>query len=298
MALFFSRRAYDRSKKQFTNNPSSLTRYVEATASGGKQINSDDWLSKVKAAARSNEVVIYIHGFNTSQKDLLKRLAKVEVGLRKQGYKGAVVAFDWPSDNKNSRYRADRNDAKRVSAHLVTDGIIPLSKLSGKTKVHLLAHSMGAYLTLRAFADPMIQGLGAWSVGQVMFAAADVDQRILERRLWGSVLLKQRSKRFTNYYSGLDSCLDLSGNIIHGGSKRAGRFGLPASVFPKHIDVYCNEQYKKDISTGKRSTVMSHSWWFESDTFFKDVAKTIAGVAPDQMSTRRPTNKADWAMLA
>lgn len=297
MALFFSRRAYDRPNKKFTSQSASLTRFVDATASGGKEIKEKDWLSAVKASAQGNEVLIYVHGFNTSQKDMLERFAKIEKGVRKAGFKGAIVAYDWPSDGKVLKYVSDRNDAKKVASYLVTNGIVPLSKLNGKTKIHLLAHSMGAYMILRAFGDPKVQGLGPWIVDQVMFASADVDERILEKKLWGSALLKQRSKRFTNYYSGLDTILDLPAKFIRGGSPRAGRFGLPTSVFSNHIDVYSNEQYKKDVPTSKRSAIMSHSWWFDSDTFYKDVAMTMAGKAPDNMSTRRTTNKADWALL-
>jgi hypothetical protein len=157
---------------------------------------------------------------------------------------------------------------------------------------------MGGYLTLRALGDPKVEGLGNWSVDQIMFASADVDQRILEKGLWGSALLKQRAKRFTNYYSGLDTVLDLAGNFIHGGTKRAGRFGLPNAVFSNHIDVYSNEQYSQDVPSSKRSATVSHSWWFDNSKFYKDVAKTMAGIAPDKMSTRKPTNKADWALLS
>lgn len=306
MTLFFSRRSYNSTTQKFTNNASAVTRYLTVTAqasdggtwSGGTMTQAN-WLDQVSSQMQSNDVLIYVHGFNTSQPDMLRRAAKIEAGVRAHGYRGAVVSYDWPSDGSVVKYKSDRHDAKKTAPHLVSDGIAPLLNLPSRPKVHIIAHSMGTYLTLRAlsdFGDSVGPGQGSWSLDQIMFVSADVDQAWMEKGAWGGLVLKERSHRFTNYYSQLDEVLNLAGGFIHG-RPRAGRRGLPIPLHAKHIDVYCNEQYKRDVPSADRTVPYSHRWWFDNDGFYKDVAQTIAGVDENGMNTRRVTNTTDLALL-
>jgi esterase/lipase superfamily enzyme len=153
MALFFSQRAYNAQTKKFTNNAATLTRFVVIDAQTSGTVSQGDWLDLVAAQGGRDAVLVFVHGFNTRQTEMLERLGKIEAGLRTEGYRGTVVAFDWPSDGVLTAYDPDRRDAKKVAPHLVGDGILPLLGMPGQPKVHLLAHSMGAYLTLRGFSD-------------------------------------------------------------------------------------------------------------------------------------------------
>lgn len=307
MALFFSRRTYNAQKKKFTNNPAAITRYVtitEQSADGGIRkggiVSQEDWLKLVIQEGGDRGVLIYVHGFNTSQKDMLDRLSKIDAGIKSQGFRGVVVAFDWPSDGTALAYDKDRSDAKKIAQHLVGDGMLPLLGMSPKPKVHILAHSMGALVVLRGFSDfgdSAGQASGIWGAEQVMFASADVDSAWLEKGAWGGLVLKHRSKRFTNYYSGRDRVLALAGGLIHGGRERAGHTGMPKLTTKGHWDIYCNEQYLRDVPQTEQTMTNSHRWWFNNDGFYKDIALTTDGKDAQTMSTRRTTNIADLALL-
>lgn len=303
MALFFTRRSYNAQKKKFTDNPASLTRYVEVTASNsgathtGGAMPKKDWLKKVQAAGGNTEVLIYVHGFNTSQSGMLKRLAKIEAGVKANGFNGAVVAYDWPSDGSVFAYNRDRADAKKTAPHFVGDGILPLLNLSPRPKIHLIAHSMGALVVLRAFSDFGDGALGNWGVDQAMFCSADVDAAWLEKGAWGSLVLQKRSARFTNYYSGRDQVLAFAGGFIHGGRDRAGHVGMPKIIDNKSHDIYCNAQYLKHVPSADQKPVYSHRWWFDDTGFYRDMALTIQGRSATDLPTRRPTNETDLALL-
>ncbi len=307
MALFFSRRTYNAQKKKFTFKPAAKTRYVHITqkSPGGKIrkgsiVKKAKWLDLVRQEGGSSDVLIYVHGFNTSQKSMLDRLEKIENGVRANGYQGAVVAFDWPSDGSVHAYDSDRSDAKAVAPHLVGDGILPLLGMSSRPRVHLIAHSMGALVVLRGFSDfgdSAGPGNKIWSAGQIMFASGDVDAEWLEKGAWGDLVLKKRSKRFTNYYSSKDKVLALSGGLVHGGRQRVGRVGMPKLTSKGHWDIYCDEQYKRDVPKGQRKMMKSHRWWFDSDGFYQDVALTIDGHPAKTMPTRQKTNIGDQALL-
>lgn len=307
MPLFFSRRAYNTSKKRFTNSVSKPTRYVSinGTAPGpggwsGHMRKRNDWLAEVKAAGGDRDVLIYVHGFNTSQHDMLARSVLIERGLRAHGFRGAVVSFDWPSDGNVLAYDRDKEDAKEVASSLVTDGIWPIMKMSPRPKVHLLAHSMGAYLITRALApygDASGPGSGTWRCDQIMFASADLYRNTLAKGASNQLLISHRSKRLTNYYNLEDKVLKLSSNIVHGTKARAGRKGIPNKIAKDHVDVSCTDQYRRDAEPIDPGATYSHRWWFENDGFYEDMALTLAGTPKTAMTTRFTTTGTDYALV-
>lgn len=291
MTLFFSRRAFNETRKRFTNNPAALTRYVEIsqpsiTVNKGHILNQAAWKAKVLAAAEVPELVIYVHGFNTDQIDMLRRQRKIEAGLRANGYRGAVIAYDWPSDGSIHSYNSDREDAKTVASYLVTEGIALFQNETPRLKIHVIAHSMGGYLTLRGFSGVGdAPGARAWGVDQFLAVSADVDAEWMRSGAWGSLVTDVRTKRFTNYYAPTDRILKLS-KFINGMRPRLGRAGLPDLVPVDHHDVRCTEQYLDKVDGDDQSRRYSHNWYFDDAGFLRDVALTIAGTAAGQMPTR------------
>lgn len=307
MTLFFSRRTYNASRQRFTNNPAALTRYVRLTEgpdSNGRWtggiIDAKAWFPLVQAEGSTNEITIYVHGYNTNQVDNLRRMELIRKGLRGDGYRGALIAYDWPSAGLLSDYDGDKRNAKTTAEHLVSDGILPLLALSPRPKINLIAHSMGAYLVLRAlseFDDDAGPGAGAWKMNEAMFVSGDADRNWFGKGAWGSLLLTHRTRRFTNYFSGLDDVLKAS-EAANEFRARVGRSGMPPGIHATHVDLYSQEQYLKDVSAADRSMLMSHRWWFDNAKFYKDCALTLAGRDAHDMPTRRKTNTSDLALLS
>ena len=306
MALFFSRRAYNASRQRFTNNFAQKTRYVSLTAQNadgtvqtGSAVPQSDWLDLVRQDGGDSDVLVFVHGFNTSQFEMLDRLDKIRNGVRGNGFQGAVIAYDWPSDGSVTAYDPDRADAKKSATSLVADGILPLLAMPNRPKVHVMAHSMGAFLVLRALADfgDAAAATGQnWRADQIMFVAGDADAAWLAKGAWGSLVLKQRSARFTNYYSGRDDVLALADGLINGGRDRVGRHGMPPPRDSAQWDIYGNAQYTRHVPEADQTKRYSHTWWFDNDGFYDDVSRTLNGEAGDAMPTRRITNVDDLAL--
>lgn len=296
MIHFFSRRAFDTKTGTFTANPAVKTRYVRnETAPGGAGhgsiIDRDTWLAEVVAAAATPDILIHVHGYNIEHAEMLARHRTVAAGLKAQGFDGAVVSFDWPSDGSALRYNRDRSDAKTVAEFCVTDGIFALQQAAPNHRIHVLAHSMGAYLTLRGFS-----GIGGnWRVGQVLFVAADVDRDWMRKGAWGALVMDKHCTRLTNYFNIHDEVLNLSRGFVNGGRDRAGLSGLPASIPASHCDLYCAEQFETKVAD--KSDFNSHRWFFEDQGFYRDAALTLAGQAADAMPTRQPTDTGGLALL-
>ncbi len=129
------------------------------------------------------DILVFIHGYNNSQSTMLKRHRQIKNSLKKQGFKGEVVSFDWPSADRALNYLEDRSDAKQTAIKLVDDCIKAFSIMQEdncQINVHLLAHSTGAYVVREAFDDaddrPSVAASN-WTVSQIMFIGADVSAK-------------------------------------------------------------------------------------------------------------------------
>jgi esterase/lipase superfamily enzyme len=230
---------------------------------------------------------------------MLARLEKIETGLADAGFAGAVVAFDWPSKGNVLAYDQDRNAAKAAAPFLVPEVIEVLAARLPGQDLHLICHSMGCFLTLRALSGKGDQpGADPCLLDQVCFVAADAEAEALHQGAWGALVMARRCSRFTNYYSVADRVLALSGGLIHGGRARAGQVGLPDLTAPNAVDLYTTAQFRRDVPAAEQNDRMvSHNWYYENAGFWEDVKLTLAGQPANQMPTRRPTDQLDQALL-
>src|SRR5262249_30210721 len=133
----------DVSKGQFIAEPGT-TRYLELPEDSWDKtpenpllptqaISRMEWFRKVMAEAmvgtnpqdqtEFGDVLVFIHGCNSSQQIVLQRHRMLKANLRSLGYTGAVVSFDWPSSDQTLNYLEDRSDAKATALALVDDAI-------------------------------------------------------------------------------------------------------------------------------------------------------------------------------
>lgn len=265
------------------------------------------WLKRVQTAPdgaeTAGDLVVYVHGYNTGQKRMMERLRKLRRGLAQHGFAGRVIAFDWPSANVALSYLPDRRDARAASTRLVDELISAFAKRQRPDcalNVHVLAHSMGAYVLREAFDDaddrPAVAG-NSWSVSQVMLVAADVSSASLGLGNAKSSSLYRHCVRLTNYFSPLDEALSLSNIKRIGVAPRAGRVGLPAARPDKAVDVYCGSYYRTHRARLDAAGGGSHSWYFDDPGFMEDVALTVAGALDRaEFPTRAPTDRGNLGL--
>lgn len=93
------------------------------------------------------DVFVFVHGFNVALEQAVARAAQVSEDMP---FDGVVVAFSWQS---TGRARAYLTDEKLAEHHFwsLAELLVGLRKhLSAETRIHLLAHSMGNRVALRA----------------------------------------------------------------------------------------------------------------------------------------------------
>ncbi|HBX57612.1 alpha/beta fold hydrolase [Pseudomonas sp. UBA2684] len=249
------------------------------------------WGTDERTGAERGDILVYVHGYNNSAEEVVKRHRRLQADLTALGWKGAVVSFDWPSDNKTVGYLEDRHDAKFSAMQLVTDLIALLAAKQTPdcaVNTHIIAHSMGAYVVREAFDDADDARLenNSWMISQLCFIAADVSAASLNEGHASSDSLYRHCTRLTNYFSLGDSVLKLSNVKRAGVAPRAGRVGLPEAAPRAAVDIDCSAYHQALLADAALQTSdqphgflgnQNHSWYIGNRLFTLDLFETLKG---------------------
>lgn len=118
------------------------------------------------------EVMIFVHGFNTTFEESLFRLAQIDHDFR---IPSAKVLYAWPTKDRLSQYVHDLE-----SASFARDGLEQLLKRlarSDVSRIVLVGHSMGAQLVVETLRQLRIEGNGDvfGKLGGVVLLSPDMD---------------------------------------------------------------------------------------------------------------------------
>jgi esterase/lipase superfamily enzyme len=232
-------------------------------------------------ASETGDVLFFVHGYNNDLQSVADRTRWLQEDLEDANWRGVVAAYDWPSDNSTLNYLEDRKDASKTALRLVDSGIRVLARGRSKgceTNVHLLGHSTGAYVIVRAF--ELARDIGelhndkGWNVAQVAFIGGDVSARG-----WEDGPLFERVARLTNYQNGYDNILAVSNAKRFGTSPRAGRVGISQPAHSKVVNVDCSDFFAgvDPDNQAKKTGTWNHSWHIGNPTWTLDLAMTIEG---------------------
>jgi esterase/lipase superfamily enzyme len=166
-------------------------------------------------AANGGEAVIFVHGYNNNFAEGVYRVAQFAHDLK---LPGAVVHYAWPSAAEPLGYAFDRD-----SALFARDGLETLLHevaASGAKRILLVAHSMGAALTMEALRQTAIRGDKKTLdlIGGVVLISPDIDVDVFKRSAHSIGKLPQP---FLIFGSDRDKALRFSA-MLSGQSDRLG----------------------------------------------------------------------------
>jgi esterase/lipase superfamily enzyme len=129
----------------------------------------------------NRDVLLYVHGFNTSYDEARFRLAQIATDGR---FGGVPVLFTWPSSNNLLDYGAAKESAT-ASRDALASLLRELGNVPGIGRVQILAHSMGTWLTMEALRERAIAGSPDLNgkLGTVMLAAPDIDLNVFRGQI-------------------------------------------------------------------------------------------------------------------
>lgn len=220
--------------------------------------NSDEGTNK--------DAVVFVHGFNVTFDDAVKRTAQVAYDI---GFKGAPIAFSWPSDGSLAQYMSDREDVTWSINH-IEQFLTDVVDKAGAKKIHLIAHSMGNQGLIGALYRIALKNRNHKKVlfENIILAAPDFDAQLFKQQIAPEVVAL--TKNWTIYSSDNDAALDVSSNV-----NSAKRLGQPVTAI-SGINVI--------DATGIEVTPWSvpefHSYYATKQVVVDDIIDTIKGIAP------------------
>ncbi|MGW0423281.1 alpha/beta hydrolase [Streptomyces sp. NPDC003015] len=213
-------------------------------------VRSCDAVSFVAASAEKlrrapePDLLVFVHGYNVSFIDAVRRAAQIAYDL---DFQGVPLLYSWPSEASTSSYFVDGENAEWAQPHFQAFLNLVLTS-TGSRRVHIVAHSMGNRILTDALTavDGTLLPPGSARLGQVIFAAPDVDSGVFVQRAQRFV---SHAEGYTLYVSGKDQALNMSQRFVR--HPRAGQAGDGIVVVDgvDTIDV-------TDLDTG----LMSHSY--------------------------------------
>jgi len=155
--------------------------------------------------AKHRNALVFIHGFRVSFRDAALRAAQLGYDLNVQG---PVAFFSWPSRATLLGYVND-GSAVEASERAMTDFLTRFTRDCGADRVHVIAHSMGNRLLLRALQRIVsaAEATPAVRFGHLVLAAPDITRDLF---LDVADQYRRLSRRTTLYVSDMDRALRAS----------------------------------------------------------------------------------------
>jgi esterase/lipase superfamily enzyme len=222
----------------------------------------------------NRDVLVYVHGFNTSLDDARFRLAQIIVDAK---FGGVPVLFTWPSKAALLAYGADKESAT-ASRDAYLNLLNDLAETPGIGRIHILAHSMGTWLTMETLREAALSGSRDLhgKLGNVMLAAPDIDLSVFKQQV-----ARLDPSHFSVYVSKDDRALQVSGSIQ--GDRRLGSLD-PGSDHDRDlierlgVGVY-------DISD-LSSNLIGHDNYADAPQVVRQIGARIEKVRPGEAETQ------------
>ncbi|PJZ68153.1 hypothetical protein CH373_17010 [Leptospira perolatii] len=183
-----------------------------------------NWWKKVESDA-SQEILIFVHGFNVGFEEAILRAAQIQFDLK---FPGRMIAYSWPAGGDvgvlSQLMLKSTYEKNLVSAQSSRESFKNFLRRISKTdkKLHLIVHSMGHQVVLPAIAE-LAKESGSPLLKELILNAPDFDTGEFIMLMDA---LKKSAERITLYCSPGDSAL-IASSQIH----QTGRLGT-CSKFP------------------------------------------------------------------
>jgi esterase/lipase superfamily enzyme len=175
---------------------------------GERELDGDEFRAELASHVSgrigvNRDILVFVHGFNTSFDDALSRATQIVADAH---FGGVAVLFTWPSRSEFFGYVSDK-DSATASRDALQALLHDLGQTPGVGKIHVLAHSMGGWLTMEALRASAIAGDRTLSgrLGDVILASLDIDMDV-----FASQMARIRPANITVFATPNDKALSLS----------------------------------------------------------------------------------------
>ena len=200
----------------------------EFTTLSKTEIADEDLLPWFRKQQTNGRVIIFVHGFNAKYSDAVYRVAQISNDLDTAA---APVLFTWPSRGRFLSYLYDKESAT-YSRDALEEVLHEAVQTPEVKEVSIVAHSMGAWLTMEALRQSSIRnGSLNPKIKHVVLASPDIDSDVFAQQF---ATLGENRPQFTFVISKDDLALKLS-RFIAGNTDRMGMVDLEDADYMAHF---------------------------------------------------------------
>jgi esterase/lipase superfamily enzyme len=240
-----------------------------------------------------SDTLIFVHGFNVTFNGALEAGARLASSVSVGGRPVNIVVFSWPSDGDAvplMSYYSDREDARASGAALaraflkLRDFVLSLDDAEYCQRcVHLLAHSMGAYVLRQGLQALIAKDPASLTrlFDQIMLAAPDEDDDAFESDA-KLRLLPRIGRQVTVYFNPADKGLIVS-DVTKANPDRLGSDG------PRLVDLIPKKVVLVDCRNvaGHADRFIEHSYYVRSAAMARDISAVLADTVLEQIGNRQ-----------
>ncbi|MDO6589095.1 MULTISPECIES: alpha/beta hydrolase [Rhodobacterales] len=175
------------------------------------------------AAGPGDEIVIYVHGYNTTTTEAVFRFAQMGHDF---AFNNTQALFSWDSAGVAAGYVYDR-DSVLFARDDFADFLKAISAGSDKS-ITIVAHSLGAHLTMETMRQLAIARNTRVldDIGAVVLLSPDIDPDIFRRQVG---VIGDRESPYIILTNSSDQALALSSLLI-GGRSKVGQLGVSDDI--------------------------------------------------------------------
>lgn len=266
-----------RYRRKKTKNPEDAT---DVTRLSIPQLDVNDEEAVIAAARRQlqaaqafkNQAVVFIHGYNVDFENAVRRAGQIAYDL---SFDGPTFIFSWPSRQAYFGYLTDRETVDIATEQLkgfLQRVVAPL----GAAKVHLVAHSMGNMILLRALSDLSdVDPSRRPVIGEIIDAAPDVAPDIFAQF---ATKIRTAGGNLTVYASAADKALWISEWLW--GRQRVGYIASDGPALITGVDLI-------DITSASMAIfAINHDVYASSPIVVADMRSILLGERPPDRRTK------------
>ena len=251
-----------------------------------------DLLESRLAQSARKDVYIYVHGYNNSFENGVFRAAEI---WHFMGRVGVPIAYSWPAGSGGLRgYAYDRESGEFTVSHL-RHFIKTVAACPEVERVHLIAHSRGADVTISALRELHLSFLAQGKSTQkelklenLVLAAPDIDEDVFKQRFVAENLLNA-ARRTTIYVSNSDRAIETADLIFHS-RQRLGSLGIK-DFSPKMRKALTKSPNVQFIECKLTTWAINHDYVFSHPAALSDLILVLRDSRPPGAQYGRPLHQ-------
>lgn len=248
-----------------------------------------------QAVSASDEIVLFVHGYNNSYSDVIRRASTIKADIAPEA---TIVSYTWPSEGAILAYGYDEQSTSIAEQNFKIFMQHMTSHVPAE-RINIIAHSMGSRTVLSYIDSLASRHIFPEQVKfrNIVFAASDVAQELFQQKVENPLVSNYPISRYANhvtvYSSQYDRPLGLS-KKLHGGGTPLG-LAKPETLYLQP-DVTTVDASAIDPARWYQrfSFATRHSYVFDKSAGVRDLALLLAGTPPSQRpGMKRKTRGSD-----